>query len=78
MSERIATKQEWTQVVAGSVESAAMQILKAVGPVEYGFSRMTMDDAREIALVLREYLYASTSPVSKNQMSTTKPDTKPV
>jgi hypothetical protein len=78
MSERTPTKQEWTQDVAGSVESAAMQILKAVGPGEYGFSRMTMDDAREIALVLREYLLATASPVSKNQMSTTKPDTNPV
>lgn len=39
---------------------------------------MTMDDARAIAAVLRDYCFPSGLAGPWDQMSTTKPDTNPV
>lgn len=76
--ERIPAKSERTRDVAEEVETAAAQILRTLGLGKQGFSRMKMDDAREIALIPREYLLATASPVSKSQMSITRPETNPV
>lgn len=64
--------------VHGDLNLAAAKILEAVGHCADGHPRMTMDDARAIASVLREYYFSVGLSGSRDQISTTKPEINPV
>lgn len=62
----------------GKLVRAAEQILEEARSGGFGHNRMTMEDARAIAAVLREYCFSGGLSGSRDQMSMTNPEMNPV